>query len=267
MKRSTMLWTVSCVVGFALLHPVGFAAEQLSADEVANKASLAAYYAGQDGRAKVLMTILDAQGRSRTRMMSILRHDVKDGGEQRYFVYFHRPSDVQKMVYMVWKHPGQGDDRWLYLPALDLVKRIAAGDKRTSFVGSNFLYEDVSGRSVDEDTHELLPGDDKHYVLKNVPKDPKSVEFAHYVVQIDRATFMPMKADYFDAGGKKYRTVEALKIETIQGHPTVVLSKALDHNSGGHTLMQFGQIAYDVGIPDDIFVERYLRRPPVKWLR
>ena len=81
MKRSTMLWTVSCVVGFALLHPVGFAAEQLSADEVANKASLAAYYAGQDGRAKVLMTILDAQGRSRTRMMSILRHDVKDGGE------------------------------------------------------------------------------------------------------------------------------------------------------------------------------------------
>ncbi len=39
------------------------------------------------------------------------------------------------------------------LPDLDLVKRIAAGDKRTSFVGSHFLYEDISGRAVQEDKH------------------------------------------------------------------------------------------------------------------
>jgi len=55
---------------------------------------------------------------------------------------------------------------------LDLVKRIAARDKRTSFVGSDFLYEDVSGRSLDEDTHELVDVSDRLFIVKNVPKIP-----------------------------------------------------------------------------------------------
>ncbi len=251
----------------AAVPSAAFGAAELTADQIANKANLVAYYAGKDGRARVLMKIYDAQGRTRSRMMTILRYDIADGGEQRYYVYFHRPSDVQRMVYMVWKHPGQDDDRWLYMPALDLVKRIAAGDKRTSFVGSHFLYEDVSGRGVEEDTHELMPGDAKHYVLKNVPKDPSSVEFSYYIVWIDKQTFMPMKAEYYDKTGKKYRIVEAVKVETIQGHPTVTQSKATDLNSGGYTLMRFGRIVYDTGMPLDIFQERYLRRPPMKWIK
>jgi len=56
----------------------------------------------------------------------ILRRDVADGGDQKFYVYFLEPADVRKMVYMVWKHTDRDDDRWLYLPALDLVKRIAA---------------------------------------------------------------------------------------------------------------------------------------------
>jgi len=243
------------------------AADALTADEVAHKTNLTSYYAGADGRARVLMRIVDSQGRTRSRMMSILRRDVEDGGEQRYFVYFHRPADVQRMVYMVWKHPGHDDDRWLYMPALDLVKRISAGDKRTSFVGSNFLYEDVSGRGVEEDKHELLPATDKHYVLKNTPKDPSSVEFSYYVAWIDKTTFMPMRAEYYDRNGKKFRVVEATKIQAIQGHPTVTESKAADLNTGGYTLMRFGRIVYDTGLPEDIFQERYLRRPPTNWLK
>ncbi len=247
--------------------PASAGEEKLTADQVAEKANIAAYYAGDDGRARVAMTIYDSQGRTRKRMMTILRKTIKVGGEERYYVYFHRPTDVRKMVYMVWKHPDADDDRWLYLPALDLVKRIAAGDKRTSFVGSHFVYEDVSGRGVHEDKHELLPGDEKYYVLKNTPKDPSSVEFSYYVVWIDRKTFLPKKAEYYDRHGKKYRIVEALKVETIQGYPTITVQKAADLNSGGYTITRMGRIKYNLGIPENIFKERYLRRAPIKWLR
>ena len=133
---------------------------------IVNKANLVAYYQGADGKAKVRMTITNKQGQKRRREFIILRKDVSEGGDQKYFVYFHRPGDVRKMVYMVHKHVElkKDDDKWLYLPALDLVKRIAAGDKRTSFVGSDFLYEDVSGRSLAEDTHELIETTEQFFV-------------------------------------------------------------------------------------------------------
>ncbi len=78
---------------------------------IVNRANLAAYYQGKDGRSDVDMTITDSQGRERTRKFTILRKDLEEGGEQRFYVYFHRPADVRKTVFMAWKHVGKHDDR------------------------------------------------------------------------------------------------------------------------------------------------------------
>lgn len=239
-----------------------WAADAPSVEEIVEKANLVSYYGGDDGRAEVTMTITDAQGRTRNREFVILRKDVTDGGAQLFYVYFEKPSDVRKMVFMVHKHIDKDDDRWLYLPALDLVKRIAASDKRTSFVGSHFFYEDVSGRGVAEDEHKLVETTDTHYVLENIPKNPGSVEFASYKVWIDKKTFMPMKAEYTDRQGKVYRQVEALEVKEIQGIPTVTKSRVKDLAGGGETVSEFGNIEYNVGLKENIFTERYLRRPP-----
>ncbi len=236
---------------------------------IVERASAAAYYQGKDGRANVHMSILDAQGRERTRDFVILRTDVGDidNGEQRFYVLFNRPADVNKTTFLVWKHADANDDRWLYLPALDLVKRIAPSDERTSFVGSHFFYEDVSGRSPNEDNHVLEEETDTYYVVKSTPKDAKSVEFASYKNWIHKATFIPVKTEYYDAAGEVYRTYTASAVETIDGHPTVVESKMADTRIGGETRMSYGDVAYDLDLPDDIFSERYLRNPPRRYLR
>jgi outer membrane lipoprotein-sorting protein len=244
---------------------------------IVNKANIAAYYQGNDGRAKVNMLITDKNGQVRERQFNILRKDDADGGDQKYFVYFIRPADVRGMVFMVHKHADMStdDDRWLYLPALDLVKRIAASDKRTSFVGSDFLYEDVSGRNLDEDTHELTGTTDEFYVVKNTPKTPDAVEFSYYNVSIDKNNYMPMKMEYFDKAGKLYRTIESVTVENIEAqengqsveYPTVTRSVVSDLNSGNKTEMEFSNVQYNIGLNDDIFSERYLRRPPREAVR
>jgi outer membrane lipoprotein-sorting protein len=241
--------------------------KSLSVQEIVDRSNLAAYYEGKDGRSRVNMTITDSQGRTRERRFIILRRDDKDGGDQKFYVHFSRPSDVRNMVFMVWKHIGQNDDRWLYLPALDLVKRIAASDKRTSFVGSHFFYEDVSGRNPADDTHELTETTGQYYVLKNTPKNLEEVEFAYYMLWVDKTHFLPIKAEYYDKNKKKYRLVESLKVKTIQGRPTVTEAKVSDLKSGGHTVSVFSKIQYDLGIKDSIFTERYLRRAPRRWLK
>jgi len=175
------------------------------------------------------------------------------------------------MVFMVHKHAdiNKDDDRWLYLPGLDLVKRIAASDKRTSFVGSDFLYEDVSGRNLAEDAHELIETNDKYYVVRNVPERPDTVEFSSFNVWIDRKTFIPMKMEFYDSKNKLYRIIESQKVEPIevkegeriQKFPTVVKSVVSDLSTGSKTEMEFTDVAYNINL-EDIFTERYLRRPP-----
>lgn len=250
-------------------HPVRAAEPNIpDVQTIVNKANIMAYYQGDDGKAKVKMTITSKAGQTREREFIILRKDVTDGGDQNYFVYFQRPADVRRMVYLVKKHAGADadDDRWLYLPGLSLVRRIAAGDKRTSFVGSHFVYEDVSGRSLDLDTHELVEATSEHFIVKNVPKKPDQVEFSYYNVAIDRETHMPMKMEYYDKEGTLYRIIESQEVKEIEGFPTVTKSVVTDLKSGGKTEMAFNDVEYDIGI-GDIFEERYLQRPPREAMR
>ena len=264
-------WITTCVLSLALpsLAAAQPGGETPDVQTIINKANIVAYYQGEDGKASVKMTITNKQGQKREREFNILRKDVADGGDQKYFVYFQKPPDVRRMTYMVHKHanPGKDDDRWLYLPALSLVKRIAAGDKRTSFVGSDFLYEDVSGRSLAEDTHELIETTDTLFVVKNVPKQPDTVEFGYFNVSIDRQTFVPTKMEFYDKEGKLYRTIESTKVEKIQDFPTVVKSVVTNLQTGSKTEMEFSKVKYNLGLEDSIFTDRYLQRPPREAMR
>jgi hypothetical protein len=252
------------ILAFLLALPAT-AQDLTDVDAIIDRANAAAYYAGSDGRAQVRLTITDGQGRERVRQFVILRRNQEAGGDQDYAVLFSRPSDVRGTVFLVNKKVGGDDDRWLYLPSLDLVKRIAAGDKRTSFVGSDFLYEDVSGREVDEDTHELYETTDEHYVVYNEPVDKKAAEFVSWYVWIDKDTFLPMKMEYVDHEGQVFRRIETLEVETIGGHPTATKQRVSDLRTGGTTLSEMRRIEYDLGIPAGVFTQRTLRDPQRQW--
>lgn len=267
MVRSALISVISFIVG-AAASPAA-AQTDVDVQAIVDRASAAAYYQGKDGRAKVHMSIKDAQGRERTREFVILRTDIGDvdNGEQRFYVFFNRPADVNRTAFLVWKRPDADDDRWLYLPALDLVKRIAPSDERTSFVGSHFFYEDVSGRGPREDNHVLEEETDMYYIVRSTPKDRDGVEFASYRNWIHKATFIPVKTEYYDQEGEAYRTYSADGVEVIDGYPTVVASSMSDVRIGGETRMRYSDVAYDIDLPADIFTERYLRNPPRRYTR
>lgn len=250
---------VSMLIAAVVISGAG-ADEPLDAESIMARANQAFYYAGADGQSDVTMSIHDAQGGVRTREMTILRRN--EGEDQKFYVYFKAPADVRKMAYLVHKKPQGEDDRWLFLPALNLEKRIAPGDKRTRFAGSDFYYEDVSGRNLSEDTRVLLETTDAAYVIQNTPRDSRTVEFASYKVWIDKKSFLPLRSEYVDAAGRLIRVIESQKIETIDGFPTVTVAVAKDPVAQTFTRNTFTRVRYNVGFNPAIFTQRFLRRPP-----
>ena len=237
--------------------------------EIIERANIAGFYSGKDSRSEIRMVIVDSNGRKQIRQLTMLRknHDEnhKSGGDQQYLALFSRPADIKRTVFRVEKHIDKDDDRWLYFPGLDLVKRVSSSDKRTSFVGTHFFYEDVSGRNIDDDFHTLIKTTENYYEIHNKPKDKKSVEFDEYTMWVDKENFLPVKAEYKDDTGEIYRRVESLEVKSINGIPTITKLRADDIRSGGYTIALFRFIKYDIGLTEKVFSERSLRNPPKQW--
>jgi hypothetical protein len=178
---------------------------------------------------------------------------------------------------MVWKYPDREDDRWIFVPAVDLIQRVAAADKYTSFVGSDFTYEDVSGRDVAADTHTLLRetrlGEKDCYVIESVPRE--AAVYTKRGSWIDKATFLPLKEEYYDVQHDLWRVFTADQVEDIvvgegaqrRTYPTVMRRTMQNVKTGHRTEVTFTAVTYDLGLEDADFSERRMRQPPHAWIR
>ena len=231
-----------------------------------NEMLLAYYYPQTDAKSEISMRIVNRQGQVRERRLTMLRLNETLGGDQFYYIYFHEPADVKGMSFLVLKHIGRDDDRWLYFPAIDLVKRIATSDKRTSFAGPDFTYEDVSGRALDDDGYDLLGEENlgaySCLVVKSTPKRPEEAEFSYRKFWIDKTTHLPLKVEHYDLKGKIYKVYETQEIQAIQGTPTITKAVMNDLENERYTEITIEKASYNAGITSDIFQERLLRRPP-----
>ena len=246
----------------------GVASAKPSASEIARRSLDAFYYQADDMRVRLSMKLINSNGKTRRREMTMLRKDFGGAGDQRYFVFFHGPADVKGMTFMVWKDPKKEDDRWIFMPAIKLVRRIAANDSRSSFVGSDFTYEDVSGRDLGDETHTLLRteklGGRPSFVLESRPKG--SADYARRVSWIDSERWLPLREEYYDARNKKVRVFSAQEVKQVGGHWTVTRRTMKNLQTGHRTEVTFSKVSYDVGLEKDLFSERYLRRPPRRWI-
>jgi len=252
-------------------------AQTESAVEIMERSHSAYYYAGADARGRLLMELIDGDGGKRIRDMTMLRRNQEEAGSQKYFIYFHEPGDVRRLTFMIWKYPGREDDRWIYIPAIDLIRRIAAEDKYSSFVGSDFSYEDISGRDVAEDTHTILSeeklADRDSIVIESIPR--AEAAFTKRISWIDRENFLPLKEEYYDTQNQLQRVFTADIIEDIavdEGddhriYPTVMKRTMRNVRTGHRTEVNIKSVTYDLGLEDADFSERRMRRPPRDWIR
>jgi hypothetical protein len=236
------------------------------------RAVRAVYYPGHDMRARIRMEIAERGGTRRYRLMTVLRLNLPEE-EQRYLLYFHEPGDVRRLTCMVHKHAGRDDDRWMFVPVANRVRRVTAPE-RSRFLGSDFVREEFSGRDAAADSHMLARTETwrgrRCYVVESVPRG-RGTEYARCTSWIDAANFLPLRQEFRGERGELLRVFTAEGVKEFRGargarFPTPVVRTMTEGAGGRWTRMTYESVGYDIGLHESDFSEAHMREPLSSWL-
>jgi hypothetical protein len=224
---------------------------------------------GRDSRAEVRMRLYDRQGRVRERAMTMLAMRGADGREDKSLVRFTYPNDIKNTAFLVWEHAGADDERFLYLPALGRVRRIAGEEKQQSFVGSDLTYEDIGGRDTsdyafafaDQNASWNAPDGSKQpaWMLESRAKDPK-VDYPRSTSVVLKDSFIVVHADIFNARNERAKVFEVKRLERVDGIWTVLSLAVANERDRTRTELETTSIRYNVGLSDSDFTRRQLEQ-------
>lgn len=221
-----------------------------------------------DSETIIKMTLVSTKGnkeRSRSRVLTTIEKKYDDGIYKiKSLLKFSEPKEVNRTAFLTWNRlDAKYDDQWLYLPALRKVKRIRAKDKERSFMGSDFSYEDLSGRDLDSDSYELLGEDIIHgtqcYKINAIPIEKKT-QYGSRVIWVDKKNYLMKRIEFYN---KKNEEIKILDIpDHVKNGEYWTQTKLVMKNlkNGHRTELDIIKVTYDQGLKDNVFTESYLKR-------
>ncbi len=219
--------------------------------------------APDDMTAEVTMTLTDRRGNQRVR--EIEQYTMKTADGEKQLMFFTAPADVRDTSFMTWSYDDDpDDDQWIYLPQLNRVRRIASDSKHDRFMGSDFTYDDISGRHPDEDEHELLreeqlDGRDM-YVVDSRPKDTSQAPFSRTVTWVDPERLLGARREYFDSRDNRYKVLELQEAAEIDGFWIIERMTMTDESRDHSTTMEIRNARLETGLDERMFSERTMTR-------
>jgi len=210
---------------------------------------------GDDRSSVIIMTLLNKRGSKRVREVKSYSKDF--GKDKQSIMVFLEPADVRKTAYLSWEYdePGREDDKWLYMPAMRKTRRISGASRNEYFMGTDFTYDDMGKRRVDEDTHRLLGEESVDgldcWKVECVPVDSEDM-YTRRVVWVRKDACVVIKAEYYDKDGL-LKIFRVLDVRNQDGIWTVFRSEMENVVREHRTVMETTTIAYDTGLEDSLF--------------
>ena len=84
---------------------------------------------------------------------------------------------------------------------------------------------------------------------------------------IDKATWLPLKEEYYDRRGDLARVFTAEELKEVQGFWTIVKRTMKNTQSGHWTEIVYGEVRYNRHLTPELFAERSLRAPPAELIK
>ena len=216
MKSMNVASLALLVISQAFAAAAPRAAEDATAEGKRIFAEVSARNGGYgDQQANVTMELRRKSGGTTTRVMKLATIEVPNDGA-RTIVLFNNPVDVKGTEVLTYTHSSADDEQWIYLPAFKRVKQISDANKTTSFMGSEFSYEDLNSLNIQlpKFDYRLLRTEDLDgtpcQVVERVPRYARSA-YKRQVVWVDRERSIVLKIEYYDTKDVLAKTLSLTK--------------------------------------------------------
>ena len=248
----------------AMIIAIGFSPE-ITGQSLSGKQIIEKVYnrpAGDDQTSDLTMTLINKSGDQRVRKIKQFTKDL--GNVEKSIMFFLSPADVKNTSFMSWTYDSdQSDDQWIYLPALKKTKRISSDSKSDYFMGSDFTYDDLGDRKLEDDTHKLLREetmDGKEcYVVESLSKD-EDYMYSKTMVWVNKSNFIGVQKEFYDEDEDLLKVLTIKEVEEISGIWVITNSEMKNVQKNHRTTMVLNNVQINTGMSESKFSERMMMR-------
>ena len=184
-------------------------------------------------------------------------------GNSKVVIRFTAPAEVKGVALLVVNHPDRSSDQWMWTPAIGRERRIALQDRSTRFFGTDFSFEDLEERDVDQYDYRLS-GEEAIdgapcWRIESRPRQGKTSQYTLSRVWIRKDNYVPAQYENL-VKDQVVRRLHQTGIRNVQGIWTACVLEMTDLRRNSRTVLRFEKLEYNVPMQDDDFTVPALRR-------
>ena len=207
------------------------------------------------------LRVIDSKGKVSDKRWTYDR--VGSHGASKAVLRFTEPAEVKGVALLIVNHPDRSADQWMWTPAIQRERRIALQDRSTRFFGTDFSFEDLEERDVDQFAYRLL-GDETVdgaacWRIESRPTGRKSSQYTRSVLWIRKDDYAFERVENY-VDDQLVRRLNYDRIEEVQGIWTGRRMEMTDLRRNSRTVLALDKLQYDVPMRDEDFTVQALRR-------
>ncbi|HKY19634.1 MAG TPA: outer membrane lipoprotein-sorting protein [Vicinamibacterales bacterium] len=209
-----------------------------------------------------LLQVLDGGGKVADKRWSFVR--LGSHGSSKAVLRFLAPAEVKGVALLIVNHPDRASDQWMWTPALQRERRIALQDRSTRFFGTDFSFEDLEERDVDQYDYRLLgeqPIDGAAcWRIESVPSKRKTSQYTRSEVWIRKDNYAFAQIESY-VKAELVRRLTYSHFAQLQGIWTARRLEMSDLRRKSRTILTLEKLEYNVPLRDEDFTLQSLRNP------
>jgi outer membrane lipoprotein-sorting protein len=184
-------------------------------------------------------------------------------GNSKAIIRFSAPAEVKGVALLVVNHPDRSSDQWMWTPAIGRDRRIALQDRSTRFFGTDFSFEDLEERDVNQ-YEWALSGDETIdgaacWKITSTPRESKSSQYTRSIVWVRKDNYAFARIENF-VKDQVVRRLNYSNIQNVQGIWTAKQLEMTDVRRGSRTRLTLEKLEYNVPLKDEDFTLQAIRR-------
>ena len=208
-----------------------------------------------------VLQVVDAKGKTTEKGWTYER--LGSHGASKVVIRFTAPAEVKGVALLVMNYPDRSSDQWMWTPAINRERRIATQDRRARFFGTDFSFEDLEERDIEQydytlEGEEAINGE-ACWKIAATPRAGKRSQYVRSVYWIRKANYTHARIDNHDAQALVRRLVYK-QMENIQDIWTARILEVEDLTRKSRTVLKLDAVKYNVPLTADRFTVQALRR-------